>query len=556
MKLEKIIQKMKPLATTGLAVAMMVGCGDTSSPNQSPSDSTKPVYEQPTTTRDAGYTPQRNPSSYVDAGRGQPEPMDPTDCENNETKSCGPCNYGTQSCADGFWSSCRVPGLVELCDGKDNNCDGQTDEGFNLGQTCYLGESICRDEGVYICSDDTRTSICTATPLEPQIEVCDGTDNNCDGEIDRIVSTLCQDETLDCLDQRVIQSLPGNPVRVVFQPYGTNNGFMLLWNVAPSDIYSAQEFSFDGSLLGNTFSVPGSNAESPSRFCFIYEGITNMSVGENSMVVMNRDALRFLDRSGNMIHEHCVQALHDQGVYSSGNEAGFYWSGDFRGDNFVTVGYADMADNGVNAWEIFGEVFDRRGNVVQQRRDLCPECPGADVYPEIAVGNTGSLVMWENDNRILLRTFDANFNPLSSPYEVATTDAPAQYSLAALNDGRYVAAWHSWDEAAVLKVQTFSRTGDPGCLYVTEHAPTGASSIRVTPTNDGSFLVAWLQDLYNTYAAQRFTNGGIPIGERIKHELEFSTPYLQERSFVGLENSFAKIDYGDGAFSLKMIPGN
>jgi hypothetical protein len=47
------------------------------------------------------------------------------------TSSVGECRFGTQTCTAGVWSSCvgAVYPTNETCDGKDNDCDGQTDEG-------------------------------------------------------------------------------------------------------------------------------------------------------------------------------------------------------------------------------------------------------------------------------------------------------------------------------------------------------------------------------------------------------------------------------------------
>jgi hypothetical protein len=75
----------------------------------------------------------------------------------------------------------------ELCgDNTDNDCDGQTDEGFvDLGQACTVGVGACEQSGRRICDprDGTRTA-CDRQPGMPQDEVCDLRDNDCDERTD------------------------------------------------------------------------------------------------------------------------------------------------------------------------------------------------------------------------------------------------------------------------------------------------------------------------------------------------------------------------------------
>lgn len=65
-------------------------------------------------------------------------------CQEDGTNCKGSCEAGTQSCIGGFWSICTNQKLPqkEICDGKDNNCDGSTDETFpEEDKTCEFKNS-------------------------------------------------------------------------------------------------------------------------------------------------------------------------------------------------------------------------------------------------------------------------------------------------------------------------------------------------------------------------------------------------------------------------------
>lgn len=75
--------------------------------------------------------------------------------------------------------------LPELCNGLDDNCDGATDEPFaDLGVSCSVGVGACATEGVIACAPDGAGVACTAVSGAPSLETCDGRDNDCDGATD------------------------------------------------------------------------------------------------------------------------------------------------------------------------------------------------------------------------------------------------------------------------------------------------------------------------------------------------------------------------------------
>ncbi len=102
----------------------------------------------------------------------------------------GDCNDGNASVS---------PGAAELCDGTDNNCDGQSDEGLSV--STYYRDADGDGYGIYGDTIQSCRVVAGYAPLagdcddgNGQIkpgapEVCDNVDNNCNGEIDDGIET-------------------------------------------------------------------------------------------------------------------------------------------------------------------------------------------------------------------------------------------------------------------------------------------------------------------------------------------------------------------------------
>ena len=117
------------------------------------------------------------------------------------TTTCGEgeCLHTVTNCLGGVAQECDPmygKGL-ELCDGKDNNCDGKTDEGYPDTDDDGLPDCIDPDDDG---DDDPDATDCG--PSDPAInhqaeEACDGVDNNCAGGIDEEDAVGCEPFFLD-----------------------------------------------------------------------------------------------------------------------------------------------------------------------------------------------------------------------------------------------------------------------------------------------------------------------------------------------------------------------
>jgi len=102
------------------------------------------------------------------------------------TCGVGACaSTGTSSCVSGEMVDSCAPGTPAAndasCNAVDDDCNGQTDEDF-VGSPTTCGVGSCQQSGTTSCVGGTVVDSCSAG--SSGTEVCDGADNDCDGEVD------------------------------------------------------------------------------------------------------------------------------------------------------------------------------------------------------------------------------------------------------------------------------------------------------------------------------------------------------------------------------------
>lgn len=105
------------------------------------------------------------------------------------------------------------PGAAEACNGADDDCDGQVDEAGATGENTWYQDTdadgygnaavtaqACTQPSGYV-ADDTDCNDSRAASNPGAAEVCNGTDDNCDGQVDEAgasgLSTWYQDADAD-----------------------------------------------------------------------------------------------------------------------------------------------------------------------------------------------------------------------------------------------------------------------------------------------------------------------------------------------------------------------
>lgn len=212
----------------------------------------------------------------------------------------------------------RHPGLAELCDALDNDCNGTADDTFAcvMSATNVACTTSCGSMGRGTCS--ATCSLPTGAACTPPLEACNNHDDDCDGLIDENVHIFSSRRDLGTGTSGIVALATPTGFVVVYgggsgirartlDTMGTLTGVETM--LAPTSVFSAAvsgtnlvvAYMVSGSLTAAVFNASTLTSVTPATTITTATGTTEIRVAATassvSFVTTDGVALSFVNRS-------------------------------------------------------------------------------------------------------------------------------------------------------------------------------------------------------------------------------------------------------------------
>jgi hypothetical protein len=307
--------------------------------------------------------------------------------------------YGIEICGEHGWGNCVLPD--EICDSKDNDCDGKTDEGFlNLQTGKYDTDKACgicgnncsvlnfnNAEGV--CDKNKTVPDCTMKCLKDYFDVnknpsdgceCkfqssedipDGTDQNCDGVDGEILNAVFvnkngNDANTGTIDdplitvQAAVDLADSQSLRDVYVATGVYEESVMLksgvsvYGGYSSDFFVRNRILYETVIMGSSpyADKPGTvnakeiNAAEETRFDgFTVFGVNNKKETGNTYAVWIKDCVSSLHITNNRI----IAGDAGNGNFGMDGEGGDHGNAGTKGLDAKDIGKNTCSASDLNA---------------------------------------------------------------------------------------------------------------------------------------------------------------------------------------------------------------
>ena len=407
------------------------------------------------------------------------------------------------------------PGASEICNDRDDDCDGTTDEDFlTKGQPCDGSDTDLCEEGVLVCKPDGTGVECNEDPKQNNAEVCNGLDDDCDGTT----------------DEERVDGLCGTDGYLLYYWDKDEDGFGVDGDskclCALSETYTAQ---CSGDCDDTNPSVhPGGACGAPGTPLCGADGDCNGSF---------LDALEICDDGNSVRWDGCTDCKYLEILVNT-------WTTDSQvspsvsplsNGGFVVVWQSLLQDG--SGFGIYSQRFDAKGKKLGVEFRVNKVTAGSQRSPSVAPTPMGGfVVVWDSNNRIISsdvygQAFDGDGKKKGSEFLVNTWTTGDQKRpwVASFLDGGFVVVWQSWKQAGpdwdVFGQRYGARVVKAGNEFRVNTWTSGHQQAPcVASLSDGGFVVVWeslRQDHYGWGVfGQRFDKDGNKVGAEFRANTE------------------------------------